>query len=204
MTNQWDQRYASEEYVYGKEPNVFFKREIEKIAPGKILMAAEGEGRNAVYAAQLGWEVTAFDSSIEGRKKAMKLAAIKAVEIDYRVGEFSELDFQPNAYDALGLIFAHFSADRKASYLQRLLQFLKPGGVVIFEAYDKAQATYRELKNSRGGPPDIGALYSVDELQDIFKELEISLLKDEEVELQEGKLHTGTSRVVRLVGRMPV
>lgn len=69
MSNPWDQRYASDEYVYGTKPNVFFKSQIEQLTPGKILMVAEGEGRNAVHAAEQGWEVTAFDSSLEGQKK---------------------------------------------------------------------------------------------------------------------------------------
>lgn len=203
MTNQWDQRYATEEYVYGTEPNVFFKSQIEKISPGKVLMVAEGEGRNAVYAAQLGWQVVAFDISSVGKEKADKLAASKAVEIDYQVGEFAQLEFEAGAFDAVAVIFAHFSVDQKIKYLQRLVEYLKPGGLIIFEGYDKAQLNYRKSNNSQGGPANIDALYSVDELQQVFTGLEIILLRDEEVELQEGSLHTGVSRVVRFVGRKP-
>lgn len=204
MADKWNERYAAEEYVYGTDPNIFFKTQIDKLTPGKILMAAEGEGRNAVYAAGLGWEVTAFDGSREGKKKADKLAAANGVTIDYRVGEFSDLEFEPDTYDALGLIFAHFGADRKVDYLRRLAKYLKPGGVVIFEAYDKMQVQYREQGKSRGGPPDVDVMYTVDEVKRIFKGLDILSLQAENVELQEGKLHTGISRVVRLVGRRPI
>ncbi len=203
MADKWNERYAAEEYVYGTEPNVFFKFQMEKLSPGKILMAAEGEGRNAVFAAGLGWEVTAFDRSAEGKKKADKLAALKGVTIDYKVGEFSDLEFEPEAYDALGLIFAHFAADRKVDYLRRLVKYVKPRGFVIFQAYDKEQVKYRERGISRGGPPDVDVLYSVDEVKRIFTGLDIVSLLDEEVELQEGKLHTGPSRVVRFIGRKP-
>lgn len=204
MSNPWDQRYASDEYVYGTKPNVFFKSQIEQLTPGKILMVAEGEGRNAVHAAEQGWEVTAFDSSLEGQKKAERLAEKAGVHILYEVGELASLEFEQEAFDALGIIFAHFPHDRKADYLQRLLKYLKPGGIVIFEAYGKGQIAYRESKGSKGGPPDVRALYSVAELQEIFKGMDMTLLRDEEVELQEGSLHTGTSQVVRFVGKKPV
>ena len=63
-SNFWDERYSSEEYVYGTEPNQFFKEQIDKITvPGKLLLPGEGEGRNAIYAARSGWQVDVFDQS---------------------------------------------------------------------------------------------------------------------------------------------
>src|SRR5680860_1842183 len=83
MDDFWNERYGIEEYVYGTEPNQFYKELLKKLSPGKILFPAEGEGRNAVFAAQNGWDVTAFDSSTEGKKKAEKLAAAKGVSVKY-------------------------------------------------------------------------------------------------------------------------
>ena len=74
MKNFWDERYKAKAYVYGKEPNQYFAEKLRELEPGKILLPAEGEGRNAVFAARQGWEVSAFDSSSEGRKKAFLLA----------------------------------------------------------------------------------------------------------------------------------
>jgi hypothetical protein len=64
MNNFWDERYADEEYVYGTTPNQYFKQELEKLTPGKILLPGEGEGRNAVFAATQGWKVTARSKSL--------------------------------------------------------------------------------------------------------------------------------------------
>jgi 2-polyprenyl-3-methyl-5-hydroxy-6-metoxy-1,4-benzoquinol methylase len=87
MSEFWNERYALKEYVYGTEPNVFFKTQITKLSPGKILFPAEGEGRNAVHAARLGWDVYAFDSSNEAKKKSELLAKKQSVKINYRVND---------------------------------------------------------------------------------------------------------------------
>ena len=84
---RWDERYANDEYAFGIQPNEYFKEQLEKFDAGTILLAAEGEGRNAVFAARLGWKVFAFDISSEGKKKALHLAEKNNVTIDYQVGE---------------------------------------------------------------------------------------------------------------------
>ena len=79
MKNFWDERYSNKEFVYGTLPNQFFKDQLDKLKPGKILMVGEGEGRNAVYAAKLGWQVDAIDSSNVAKEKAAKLAELNKV-----------------------------------------------------------------------------------------------------------------------------
>ena len=74
IKEQWDNRYSADDYIYGIEPNSYFKSIIDSLKPGSLLLPGEGEGRNAVYAASKGWKVTAYDISTEGRKKAMALA----------------------------------------------------------------------------------------------------------------------------------
>ena len=73
-TDRWNDRYSSEEFAYGTAPNNYLKEQLEKLKTGSILFPAEGEGRNAVFAAKLGWKVSAFDISAEGKNKALKLA----------------------------------------------------------------------------------------------------------------------------------
>ena len=92
MKDFWNDRYANKEYAYGVKPNEFFKAELNLVPKGKLLFAAEGEGRNAVYAAQQGFEVYAIDNSIEAKNKAEKLAANNNVKIDYLVSELENLD----------------------------------------------------------------------------------------------------------------
>ena len=104
MNQFWNGRYSVNEYVYGTEPNAFFKEQLEKLAPGKILLPGEGEGRNAVFAAKSGWEATAFDSSTEGKRKAENLAQKNNVNIDYKIFDYESAEFNPEEFDAIGLI----------------------------------------------------------------------------------------------------
>ena len=73
--NFWDERYSTDEFIYGKEPNEFFRENLLKIRPGKLFLPGEGEGRNAVFAAKNGWTVDATDQSEIGKLKALKLAS---------------------------------------------------------------------------------------------------------------------------------
>lgn len=102
--NMWNERYMDNDFVYGKEPNLFFKEWLQKFEPGYLLMPADGEGRNGVFAAQLGWEVTSFDLTEEGKLKALELAKENKVTIDYIVGDLEELQFNKESFDAIGLI----------------------------------------------------------------------------------------------------
>ncbi len=125
--NRWEERYSHDDYAYGKQPNNYLKKQLGKLAVGKILFPAEGEGRNAVYAAGLGWEVAAFDISSEGRKKALTLAEESNVIIDYQVGELQSLAYVAKQFDAIALIYAHFPADIKSSYHKMLDKYLRKG-----------------------------------------------------------------------------
>jgi 2-polyprenyl-3-methyl-5-hydroxy-6-metoxy-1,4-benzoquinol methylase len=197
----WNERYQTEEYVYGTEPNRYFQQQLDQLPPGKILLPAEGEGRNAVYAATQGWEVTAFDQSDAGKNKAEALAQSQGVSIEYLVGEFAEHQFAAGAFDAVGLVFAHFPPPQKTTYLQSLIPLLKPGGRVIAELFSKNHLALRQQNPRVGGPPVAKLLYSTAEMQEIFAELEIVELLETEVDLSEGAFHVGRGSVVRFVGR---
>ncbi|UBM59547.1 class I SAM-dependent methyltransferase [Marinilongibacter aquaticus] len=198
---RWNTRYSKEEYAFGEEPNEFLKAELPKYPSAHILFAAEGEGRNAVFAAKQNWEVAAFDISEEGRKKALKLAEKHHVSLDYRVGQLPELDFQEASFDAVALIYAHFPAEIKSSYHKMLGSLLKEGGLVFFEAFSKKHLEYR-LKNEKvGGPKDLASLFSIEEIQSDFEGFETILLKEEVIELNEGLYHQGLGSVIRYIGR---
>ena len=138
MKDFWNNRYKIEDSAYGYEPNEFFRKELTKLKSGKILLPAEGEGRNAIFAAKLGWDVSAFDMSEQGKVKAEKLASENDVSIKYSVGEFEELDYPKHHFDAIGLIYAHFTAETKSRYHKILDGYLKPGGTIIFEEFSKS------------------------------------------------------------------
>ncbi|MGE6354295.1 class I SAM-dependent methyltransferase [Flavobacterium sp. NPDC079362] len=197
--DRWDDRYSSEEFAYGTEPNNYLKEQLGKLKPGSILFPAEGEGRNAVFAAQLGWKVAAFDISAEGKNKAIKLAEANKVEIDFQVGVLETLNYQPNQFDAIALIYAHFPAEIKSSIHKTLDQYLRKGGVVIFEAFSKKHLEYLAINDKVGGPKDIESLFSIEEIKADFPNYEIIVLEEKEIELNEGLFHNGKGSVIRFV-----
>jgi 2-polyprenyl-3-methyl-5-hydroxy-6-metoxy-1,4-benzoquinol methylase len=200
-TNRWNERYSKEEFAYGEEPNNYLKEQLEKLDAGAILFPAEGEGRNAVFAATLGWTVSAFDISIEGKNKALRLAEANDVMIDYQVGELPALDLKPEQFDVIALIYAHFPANIKSSYHRELNKYLKKGGLVIFEAFSKKHIDYISRNEKVGGPKDIDMLFSPDEIRSDFSNYDIIELEEKEIELKEGAFHNGRGSVVRFIGR---
>jgi cyclopropane fatty-acyl-phospholipid synthase-like methyltransferase len=201
MENFWNERYGKEAYAYGTAPNEYLKMQLPHFATGKILFPAEGEGRNAIFAARQGWEVSAFDLSGEGRRKALQLTEKEGVKISYQVGELLDIDYLPESFDTLGLIYAHFPPEVKSAYHRRLVTFLKPGGVVIFEAFSKKQPDYQKNNPHAGGPKDLAMLFSVEEIQSDFAGFDIIELSETEVKLEEGAFHNGLGSVIRFAGR---
>jgi 2-polyprenyl-3-methyl-5-hydroxy-6-metoxy-1,4-benzoquinol methylase len=200
-TERWNDRYSKDEFAYGVQPNNYLKEQLEKLKAGSILFPAEGEGRNAVFAAKLGWAVSAFDISVEGKNKAMRLAETNKVTIDYQVGELQALNYKPEQFDAIALIYAHFPADIKSLYHKTLSKYLRKNGFVIFEAFSKKHIDYIAKNEKVGGPKDIASLFSIDELKSDFTNYEIIKLTEKEIELSEGLFHNGKGSVIRFVGR---
>lgn len=200
-TNRWDERYSKNEFAYGEEPNNYLKEQLEKLDTGKILFPAEGEGRNAVFAAKLGWTVSAFDISFEGQKKAQQLADKNNVTIEYQVGDLQDLNFVNEQFDAIALIYAHFPASIKSQIHKLLDKYLRKGGIVIFEAFSKNHLDYLAKNEKMGGPKDIESLFSIDEIKADFGNYDVLELVEIEIDLNEGLYHIGQGSVIRFVGR---
>jgi len=200
-TDRWNERYSKDEFAFGKQPNNYFKEQLEKLNVGTILFPAEGEGRNAVFAANLGWTVSAFDISMEGKKKADRLAEINKVTIDYQVGDLQEISFDTEQFDVIALIYAHFPANIKSLYHKTLDKYLRNGGVVIFEAFSKRHIDYVSKNENVGGPRDLESLFSIEEIKSDFANYDIIELEEKEIELSEGLYHNGTGSVIRFVGQ---
>ena len=199
--DRWNERYSHSEFAYGEQPNLYLKEQLEKLLSGKILFPAEGEGRNAVFAAKLGWNVSAFDISAEGKKKALLLAGTNNVTIDYQVGELQNLNYTPDQFDVIALIYAHFPANIKSAIHKTLSLYLRKGGFIIFEAFSKKHLAYIARNKKVGGPKDLAMLFSTDELRSDFADYEVIELEEKEIELSEGTFHNGTGSVIRFVGR---
>jgi 2-polyprenyl-3-methyl-5-hydroxy-6-metoxy-1,4-benzoquinol methylase len=198
MKEFWDQRYRDHEMVYGYEPNDFFRSFIQQIEPGRVLLPAEGEGRNAVYAAGQGWQVDAFDYSTEAKHKALAYAEEQDVHIHYYNARMEEVDLPSAKYDLIALVYAHLSSDIRQAVHRKLAESLKPGGYLIMEVFDVSQRQY-----DSGGPKDKDMLYTTDLLAEDFKELDIIRNEQLLTEIHEGDHHEGEAAIIRFVAQRP-
>lgn len=198
---KWNDRYQEKEFAYGTKPNKFLEEQILKLKKGKILFGAEGEGRNSVYAAKIGWDVYAFDISTEGKNKALNLAKTNNVSIDYQIGLLPEMNYKNEEFDVIALIYAHFPSNIKSEYHKLLNTKLKKGGIIIIEAFDKKNLAYRNKNPKIGGPANLESLFSIEELKLDFENYEVLELVEKEIELNEGIYHNGKGFVTRFVGQ---
>lgn len=195
MKDVWNSRYSEPKFIYGTEPNNYLKDFIEHSVKGNILLPADGEGRNSVFAAKKGWQVDAFDYSVSAQIKAYQLAQINNVLINYTVSDI--LEFTPNkSYDLIALIYLHLIPEVRSPFFIKLSQLLNPGGHILLEAFSKNQ-----LKNSSGGPKDINLLYDLAEINNDFHDLKIKEICETKIMLDEGKLHHGKANVIRVIAQ---
>lgn len=204
MLEMWNERYSEEGFAYGKKPNLFFKEQLDSLPNNlKILFPAEGEGRNVVYAALKGHQAFAFDISIEGKNKAEQLAKQENVEINYQVGQLDEIELEDQKFDVIVLVFAHFPPPVKSKIYTKLIEILKPNGKIILEGFSKTHLEYSKKNPRVGGPKKSEMLFSKEEIEKDFNDLNTLYIEETEVELNEGKYHNGLSSVVRFIGQKP-
>jgi 2-polyprenyl-3-methyl-5-hydroxy-6-metoxy-1,4-benzoquinol methylase len=192
MKEFWNDRYSSEEYIYGDESNEFLKAELKKLSPGRILLPADGEGRNSVYAAQMGWDVTAFDYSISGKKKAESLADKKNVVFSYFTSSVEDFNYPTETFDCVALIYAHMIPDVRELLHSSVIKTLKPGGSLIFEGFHTDQ-----LKNKSGGPKQAEMLFTEANLKEDFSGLTFTSFENIVTQLSEGEHHKGKASIIR-------
>ncbi len=193
--NKWDARYDQDDFFYGREPNYFVARKLKGRVSKRVLFLAEGEGRNAVFAAGLGHEVTAVDNSAVGRDKAMELAAEKGVTLDYRLADVVAEPWDRQTWDVIVLCFVHMPPEEMAEVHRRVARCLEPGGTLILNSFAKAQ-----FGRKSGGPPRLEWLHDIEELMDQFPGL-ILMGEEKEVELNEGAGHRGPAMVIEMKGK---
>lgn len=200
MRDFWNERYGQDAYAYGEAPNRYFSQVLAGIDPGCILLPAEGEGRNAVFAARHGWKVNAFDLSSEGQRKALALAGKHGVHIEYALGTPETAKYAPHSFDALALIYAHFDGKLRSQYHRLLDGYVKVGGLVIMEGFAKRHLAYSASNPKAGGPKNESMLLSKEEIAQDFSNYKIIELEEVDTDLNEGLYHQGMSAVVRFTG----
>lgn len=198
-TTAWDARYASDEMLYGHAPVPFFAEQLRAHQPGRLLLPADGEGRNGVWAATQGWQVDAFDISARAREKALSFAGAQGVHIDYRLASFDDAGLPADTYDLAALCYAHVPPHVRRAGLEHIKRAVKPGGSVILEAFCPA---HLDLGHPYG-PKSAEYMYSVEELRVVFEDWDIEALDEHHVELDAGR-HDGPGIVVQMVARKPL
>ncbi len=195
----WEERYGStDDYVYGTEPNDFLVEAVAGIQPGHAMCLADGEGRNSVYLAQLGFTVSAVDLSEAAVVKARKLAEQRGVVIDARQGDLAQLDLGEGTYDLIVSIFAHCDEATRIDLHRRVVRALRPGGRLVLEAY-----TPEQIGRGTGGPQERSLTMDLERLRRELEGLELDVAVERLRPVHEGPLHTGEGAVVQLVARRP-
>lgn len=195
----WDERFSEPGYYYGEEPNDFLRSVAGRFAPrSRILSLAEGEGRNAVFLAALGHQVTAVDASPAGLRKAEALAAKRGVDLTMVQADLATYPIAAGAWDAIVAIFCHLPPEIRAAVHRRTVAGLRPGGLFVLEAYTPAQLAF-----GTGGPQVAELLMRLDDLRTELAGLDLDIGQEVEREVLEGRGHTGRSAVVQILGVRP-
>ena len=198
--SRWNQRFGADEYIFGTAPNAFLAAHKRLLpARGRALCVADGEGRNSVWLAEQGLEVTAFDFSPVAVAKARRLAAERGVRVDYEVASVNDWRWPQAAFDVVAAIFVQFADPAMRAFMfERMVRALGPGGLLLLEGYTPKQLDYRT-----GGPSQVENLYTAPMLREAFSGLEIVELEEYEADVTEGTRHSGRSALIDLVARKP-
>jgi SAM-dependent methyltransferase len=194
----WDSRFARDDYIFGTAPNVFLASQAQRLQPGqRALSVADGEGRNSVWLAQQGLRVAAFDISPVGVRKAQALAARAGVTVDFAVAGADDYAWPQAAFDVVAAIFIQFATpEQRTRLFARMLDALRPGGLLLLQGYTPRQSLYRT-----GGPGRDDHLYTPELLRAAFAAHEILELREHDDLLAEGTQHAGMSALIDCVVR---
>jgi len=193
----WDERFAQAEPVYGEQPNAYLRAQIHRLAPGyKILVPGDGYGRNGIWLATQGFQVSTVDLSPVGVERARKSAQAAGLAMSIEEADLATWNWPVGEFDAVASIFLHLPPEIRPQIHEQMLAALKLGGLLIIEAFPPAQ-----LQNSSGGPKQLELLYAAEILRNDFIGAEALELLEVEIDLDEGRLHSGPAAVVHGVFR---
>jgi SAM-dependent methyltransferase len=196
----WDARYASDQYAYGTAPNQYLKKQSALIPPGgRVLCLADGEGRNGVFLARQGFEVTSLDISTQGLEKGRALAAQHGVEMTFVAADINQFKLTDSSWDGIVSIFLHLPATLRRALHQRSMPALTADGVLIYQAYNNEQ-----LGKGTGGPPEPSLLPDPQDVLTDFQGWPVADFYAGLRELNEGALHHGLGSVTEITAKRQV
>jgi hypothetical protein len=195
----WNEKFGIDDYAYGTEPNDFLRETVLGMPRGSALSLAEGEGRNAVWLAEQGYDVSSIEQSEKGVAKMLRLALKRGVVVHPERGDLEDFHIAPNSWDLIVSVFAHTPSTLRRRLHREVVAGLVPGGHFLLEAYTPAQ-----IANNTGGPKDPDLMPTVALLEKELDGLVFEILREVERDVVEGALHTGRAHVVQLLARRPM
>ena len=165
---KWDKRYSATGLVWAAAPNALFAELAGELSPGRALDVAAGEGRNAIWLAEQGWQVDAIDFSEVGVDKGRQIAEKRRVAVSWLVGDVCDYRFETGVYDLVAVLFLHTSPAERMCWIPALAGAVKPGGLLVYIGHDP-----ENVGRGTGGPQDRSLLPSIAELQQQLAGFEI-------------------------------
>lgn len=173
----WNRRYEGSELLWTARPNQFLVSEVEATAPGRALDVGSGEGRNAVWLAERGWEVTAVEFSDVAVAKAQHLAAARGIKVDWVLADLRTYQPQPHGYDLVIVLYLHLPPEDRRSVHDAAAQGLSIGGTLLVIGHDRIN-----LSQGHGGPQDPDILFTAEDvIDDVAGVSDVSVVRAEKV-----------------------
>jgi cyclopropane fatty-acyl-phospholipid synthase-like methyltransferase len=196
----WNQRYSEEELAYGFLPNRYLQEKASLMQPGmRVLAVGDGEGRNGIWLARRQLEVWSVDFSLTGLKKEQALSRNEDLSIRLLCADLANWKWPQNFFDAVVLIFVHFSPKVRKQIHHYVMNSLKSSGYLIMQSFQIAQLRYNS-----GGPRSTEMLYSPEQLRDDFAGMNIIELNESVEFLEEGTYHKGEAAVINLLAQRKI
>jgi SAM-dependent methyltransferase len=193
----WDERFSEPAPVYGTRPNLYLEKQSTSLKPGgKVLVPADGYGRNGHWLARQGFAVHTVDLSLVGVERSRKNAKEAGLMLEIEQADLMTWNWPVGEFDGVAAIFLHLPPEMRAKIHPAMLRALKPGGLLIFEAFSQEQLHFHT-----GGPKDINLLYTAELLRKDFASAEVLALEEVRQHMDEGHKHSGMSAVVHGVFR---
>jgi len=195
---KWDKKYNTDEYIFGTRPNGFLVECVSRLTPGNALSLGEGEGRNAVYLAGLGYAVTAVDLSVYGLKKAQRLAQQNGLTLTTLHNDLNNYAITPGQWDVILCFFVHILPEERTRMHRQVVEGLRPGGVYILEGFSPEQ-----LKYAKRGPDNPGQLYDLQIIRHELAGLEFTIARQVERKLDDADTELGICAVTQIKAVKP-
>jgi cyclopropane fatty-acyl-phospholipid synthase-like methyltransferase len=193
---RWNTRFSAPDYIFGTEPNAFLAAQKQRLKPGQTaLVPADGEGRNGVWLARQGLDVTSLDFSPAAQEKARALAKRFGVALRTELADLRHWRWQPERYDVVAAIMIQVArSPEREEIFAGMVSTLRRGGLLLLQGYRPEQLQYKT-----GGPPTVENMYTEDMLRRAFAGMTIHHLRAHDDPIAEGAGHSGMSALIDMV-----